>query len=73
MLVLSRQKMEEVIVGGLGSPYPEMIVAIVDIRGDKVRLGITAPDDCPVNRREVFEAIQREGKRGDSSSEGDGQ
>jgi carbon storage regulator len=35
-------------------------VTIVDIRGDKVRLGITAPKAIPVHRREVYEAIQRE-------------
>ena len=35
-------------------------IVIVDVRGDKVRLGITAPKEIPVHRREVYEAIQRE-------------
>ena len=34
-------------------------VMIVDVRGDKVRLGITAPRSIPVHRKEVYEAIQR--------------
>jgi carbon storage regulator len=41
----------------------EIVVTIVDIRGDKVRLGIQAPTDIPVHRREVFEAIQRENRK----------
>ncbi|MEX2025928.1 MAG: carbon storage regulator, partial [Pirellulaceae bacterium] len=36
---------------------------IVDIRGDKVRLGIEAPQDIPVHRQEVYEAIQRENRK----------
>lgn len=35
-------------------------IIIVDVRGDKVRLGITAPKDIPVHRREIYDAIQRE-------------
>ena len=54
MLVLSRQKDESIIIGD------NVEVTIVDIRGDKVRLGITAPKSIPVHRREVYEAIQRE-------------
>ncbi len=54
MLVLSRQKDESIIIGD------NVEITIVDIRGDKVRLGITAPKDIPVHRREVYEAIQRE-------------
>jgi len=37
-------------------------ITIVDVRGDKVRLGITAPKEVPVHRIEVYEAIQREKK-----------
>ena len=59
MLVLSRQR-EECIVIGDGS----IRVMVVDIRGDKCRLGIIAPPEVPVHREEVFEAIQRE-KRGE--------
>ena len=54
MLVLSRQRDESVVIGD------NIVVTIVDIRGDKVRLGIEAPKDVPVHRNEVFEAIQRE-------------
>lgn len=41
----------------------EVIVTIVDIRGDKVRLGIEAPQDIPVHRQEVYEAIKRENEK----------
>ena len=54
MLVLSRQKDESIIIGD------DVEVTIVDVRGDKVRLGITAPKEISVHRREVYEAIQRE-------------
>ena len=54
MLVLSRQKDESIIIGD------DVEITIVDIRGDKVRLGITAPKSITVHRREVYEAIQRE-------------
>jgi carbon storage regulator len=57
MLVLSRQRDESIIIGD------NIVVTIVDIRGDKVRLGIDAPSEIPVHRREVFEAIQRENLR----------
>jgi len=54
MLVLSRQKDESIMIGD------EVEITIVDVRGDKVRLGITAPKKIPVHRREVYDAIQRE-------------
>lgn len=57
MLVLSRHRDESIMIGD------EIVVTIVDIRGDKVRLGIQAPTDIPVHRREVFEAIQRENRK----------
>lgn len=57
MLVLSRQRDESIIIGDT------IVVTIVDIRGDKVRLGIDAPTEIPVHRREVYEAIQRENLR----------
>jgi carbon storage regulator len=45
-------------------------IIIVDVRGDKVRLGITAPKDIPVHRREIYDAIQREkGQKKDSQEE----
>jgi len=54
MLVLSRQRDETVVIGD------DIEVKIVDIRGDKVRLGITAPPHISVHRKEVYEAIQKE-------------
>ena len=41
----------------------DVVVTIVDIRGDKVRLGIAAPQDIPVHRQEVYDAIQRENQK----------
>jgi len=52
MLVLSRKKDESIIIND------HITVTVIEIRGDKVRLGIDAPKDIPVHRREVFEAIQ---------------
>ena len=57
MLVLSRQRDESIMIGD------DVVVTIVDIRGDKVRLGIEAPTEIPVHRQEVYEAIQRENQR----------
>ena len=57
MLVLSRHRDESIIIGD------DIVVTIVDIRGDKVRLGINAPQDIPVHRQEVYEAIQRENRK----------
>jgi len=57
MLVLSRHRDESIIIGD------DVVVTIVDIRGDKVRLGIQAPQDVPVHRQEVYEAIKRENEK----------
>ncbi|MHA2022068.1 MAG: carbon storage regulator CsrA [Candidatus Thorarchaeota archaeon] len=54
MLVLSRKRNESVIIGD------DIVVMIVDIRGDKVRLGIKCAKEIPVHRQEVYEAIRRE-------------
>ena len=54
MLVLSRQRDESIMIGD------DVEIIIVDVRGDKVRLGITAPKDIPVHRREIYDAIKRE-------------
>lgn len=56
MLVLSRQKDETIIIGD------DIEVTVVDIRGDKVRLGINAPKSVPVHRKEVYEQIKRENR-----------
>ena len=53
MLVLSRKRDEKIVIG------ENIVVMIVDIRGDKVRLGIDAPKEVPVHREEVFRAIKR--------------
>lgn len=57
MLVLSRQRDEAIMIGD------EVEITVVDIRGDKVRLGITAPRTIQVHRKEVYEAIRRENEQ----------
>ncbi len=57
MLVLSRQRDESIVIG------ENIVVTIVDIRGDKVRLGIEAPGEVTIHRQEVYEAIQRENRK----------
>jgi len=61
MLVLSRKKNESIVIAD------NIIVTVVDIRGDKVRLGIAAPESVPVHRQEVYDAIKRENKRREMS------
>jgi len=56
MLVLCRQRDETIIIGD------DIEVTVVDIRGDKVRLGITAPKEISVHRKEVYDAIRRENR-----------
>ena len=53
MLVLSRKKNESIIIND------NITIVVVEIRGDKVRLGIEAPKEVPVHRNEVYEAIRR--------------
>ena len=53
MLVLSRHKDERIVIGD------DVVITVVEIRGDKVRLGIEAPKETAVHRQEVYEAIQR--------------
>lgn len=53
MLVLSRKKNESIVIND------DISIVVVEIRGDKVRLGIEAPKEVPVHRREVYEAIKR--------------
>jgi len=55
VLVLSRHRDESIIIGD-----GRIVVTVVDLRGDKVRLGVEAPIEIPVHRLEVFEAICRE-------------
>lgn len=65
MLVLSRHRDESIMIGD------NIVVTIVDIRGDKVRLGINAPTEVPVHRQEVYEAIQRENRRSSQAKPSD--
>ena len=59
MLVLSRKKNETIMIG------TDIVLTVVDIRGDKVRLGIEAPKEIPVHRGEIYAEICRN-KNGDS-------
>ena len=53
MLVLSRKKNESIVINN------DITIVVVEIRGDKVRLGVEAPKEVPVHRREVYDAIRR--------------
>ena len=63
MLVLSRHRNESIIIND------NIVVTVVEIRGDKVRLGVNAPKEIPVHRREVYDAIQRDKKQKDIERE----
>jgi len=58
MLVLTRQRDQTIMIGD------DIEITVIDIRGDKVRLGITAPKSVPVHRKEVYDAIKREQQDG---------
>ena len=62
MLVLSRKRDESIIIG------ENIVLTIVDIRGDKVRLGIQAPSTVPVHRKEVYDAMKLESERAKSET-----
>ena len=53
MLVLSRKRDERIVIGD------NIVITVVDVRGDKVRLGIEAPSEVPVHRQEVLDAMRR--------------
>lgn len=65
MLVLSRKRDESCMIGD------EVEVTVIDVRGDKVRLGFTADKRIPIHRREVYDAIQREKKEAVKPTETD--
>lgn len=62
MLVLSRYKDQSIYIGD------DIVVTIVDVRGDRIRLGIEAPATVPVHRQEIYEAIQRENAASDADA-----
>ena len=62
MLVLSRKKNESIVIDN------DITIVVVEIRGDKVRLGVDAPKEIPVHRQEVFEAIKRNEQNGQENS-----
>lgn len=53
MLVLSRKRDERIVIGD------NIVITVIEVRGDKVRLGIEAPKEVPVHRQEVMEALKR--------------
>ena len=61
MLVLSRKKNESIVIND------DITIVVVEIRGDKVRLGVDAPKEVPVHRQEVYEAIRRNAEAAESS------
>lgn len=61
MLVLSRKKNESIVIND------DITIVVVEIRGDKVRLGVEAPKEVPVHRREVYDAIKRSEQSGASN------
>ena len=65
MLVLSRQRDETIMIGD------DIEITVVDIRGDKVRVGITAPTRIAVHRKEVYEAIKAENEQASRVRSGD--
>ena len=65
MLVLSRRKDESIIIGD------DVEIIIVDVRGDKIRLGIKAPRSISVHRKEIYDAIQQEKSQNDSEQSDD--
>ncbi len=64
MLVLSRKKNESIVINN------DITIVVVEIRGDKVRLGVEAPKEVPVHRREVYDAIRRNHRAEPGEQEG---
>ncbi len=62
MLVLSRKKNESIVIND------DISIVVVEIRGDKVRLGVEAPKEVPVHRREVYDAIKRAERDSENSA-----
>jgi carbon storage regulator len=64
MLVLSRKKNEQIVID------ENVVVTVLQIRGDRIRVGIEAPEDVPVHRKEVQEAMKREQAQKKAREEG---
>jgi len=65
MLVLSRKKNESIVINN------DITIVVVEIRGDKVRLGVEAPKEVPVHRREVYDAIRRNEREAEGTPAGE--
>ena len=65
MLVLSRKKNDSIVINN------DITIVVVEIRGDKVRLGVEAPKEVPVHRREVYDAIHRATSGGSTNGAAD--
>lgn len=65
MLVLSRHINQQIVIG---EGADRITICVVDIRGDKVRLGIDAPNTVPVHREEVYDRIEQEKRSADNES-----
>jgi len=63
MLVLSRKKNESIVI------RDDIVITVVEVQGDKVRLGIEAPREVPVHRREVYEKIKESGSLGKAQNQ----
>jgi carbon storage regulator len=62
MLVLSRKRDESIIIGD------DVVITVVDIKGEQVKIGVSAPKTVSIHRKEVYEAIQEENKQAASST-----
>lgn len=56
MLILSRKCNEQILIGS------EIVITVVAIRGSSVRLGVDAPPNVPVHRREVYDAMRQQSR-----------
>ena len=65
MLVLSRKKNESIVIND------DITIVVVEIRGDKVRLGVDAPKEVPVHRQEVYDAIRRSAAAAEAAEAGE--
>jgi carbon storage regulator len=65
VLILSRRKNESIVIND------EITITLIEIRGDKVRIGVEAPQSVPVHRREVYDAIKRACSKDNPQNESD--